>query len=97
MAFARIAAFPLAGETVATYLISMSLRAPSVPEWIKEPYRRINEEEEQHGSLPQGVLRQYATTDELQDSLRRAVAMRLTLFGEYLAGLDRWVLHGEAW
>lgn len=94
---ARIAGFPLAGETVATYLIGMSLRAPSVPEWIKEPYRRINEEEEQHGSLPQGVLRQYATTDDLQDSARRAVAMRMTLFGEYLASLDRWVLHGEAW
>lgn len=94
---ARIAGFPLAGETVATYLIGMSLRSPSVPEWIKEPYRRINEEEEQHGSLPQGVLREYATTDDLQDSARRAVAMRMTLFGEYLASLDRWVLRGQAW
>ena len=94
---ARIAGFPLAGETVATYLTGMSLRAPSVPEWIKEPYRRINEDEVEHGSVPQGVLRRYAIDDEVQDSARRAVAMRLTLFGEYLASLDRWVLAGEAW
>jgi hypothetical protein len=94
---ARMAGFPLAGETVATYLIRMSLAAPSVPEWIKEPYRRITRDEERHGSVPQGVLERYATTPELQDAARRAVAMRLVLFREYLASLDRWALEGAAW
>ena len=93
----RIAGFPLAGETVATYLIRMSLAAPSVPEWIKEPYRRITEDEERHGSVPETVLTRYATTPERQDAARRAVAMRLVLFREYLASLDRWGLEGAAW
>ena len=93
----RIAGFPLAGETVATYLIRMSIDAPSVPDWIKEPYRRISEDEERHGSVPQDVLVRYATTAERQDVARRAVAMRLVLFEEYLASLDRWVLHGRPW
>ena len=94
---ARIAGFPLAGETVATYLIGKSLASDAVPEWIKAPYRRINEEELQHGSVPQGVLERYAVTDDLQDAARRAVAMRLGLFREYLASLDRWVLEGAPW
>ena len=50
-----------------------------------------------HFFAMEDVLREYATTDDLQDSARRAVAMRMTLFGEYLASLDRWVLRGEAW
>lgn len=94
---ARIAGFPLAGETVATYLIGKSLASDSVPEWIKAPYRHINEEELQHGSVPQGVLERYALTDDLQDAARRAVAMRLTLFKEYMESLDRWVLEGKPW
>lgn len=94
---ARIAGFPLAGETVATYLIGKSLTSDAVPEWIKAPYRRINEEELEHGSVPQGVLERYAVTNELQDAARRAVAMRLVLFREYLASLDRWVLGGAPW
>jgi bacterioferritin (cytochrome b1) len=93
----RIAGFSLAGETVATHLIRMSLDAPSVPDWIKQPYRRITEDEERHGSVPQEVLVRYATTTERQDVARRAVAMRLVLFGEYLASLDRWILHGQPW
>jgi hypothetical protein len=94
---ARVAGFPLAGETVATYLIGKSLASDSVPEWIKAPYRHINEEELQHGSIPQGVLERYAVTDELHDAARRAVAMRLTLFKEYMDSLDRWVLEGKSW
>jgi hypothetical protein len=94
---ARFAGFPLAGETVATYLIQMSLAAQSVPEWIKEPYRHINDDEERHGSAPQQVLVRYATTDALQGDARRAVAMRLVLFREYLASLDRWVIDGKVW
>ena len=93
----QIAGFPLAGETVATYLIRMSLEAPSVPEWIKEPYRLITEDEERHGSVPRAVLERYATTPERQDAARRAVAMRLVLFREYMASLDRWVLEGAPW
>src|SRR5262244_340288 len=37
----RIAGLSLAGETVANYLIQICLRSPDVPEWIKQPYRRI--------------------------------------------------------
>ena len=85
----RLAGFSLAGETVATHLTLMSLAAPAVPDWIKQPYRRITEDEERHGSAPQALLERYATTDESQDRARRAVAMRLVLFKEYLASLDR--------
>lgn len=93
----RIAAFSLAGETVANYLIQKSLESPSVPEWIKEPYRRITVDEEGHGSYPQKFLERYATTAELQDGARRAVAMRLVLFREYLASLDRWAMGKAEW
>ena len=93
----RIAGFSLAGETVANYLIQMCLRSPDVPEWIKQPYRKITEDEEGHGSVPQGFLKRYATTDERQDKVRRAVAMRMVLFREYLASLDRWAMGQERW
>ena len=93
----RIAGFALAGETVATYLIMKSLESDSVPEWIKAPYRRIAEDEVEHGSVPQKVLLDLATTPERQDAARRAVAMRLVLFREYLASLDRWVLGHGPW
>jgi hypothetical protein len=33
----------------------------------------------------------------LQDAVRRAVAMRMTLFKEYTESLDRWVLEGKPW
>jgi len=93
----RIAGFSLAGETVANYLIQMCLKSPSVPEWIKEPYRRITEDEEGHGSVPQTFLKRYATTDERQERARRAVAMRMVLFREYLASLDRWAMGKAGW
>lgn len=93
----RLAGFSLAGETVANHLTQMSLREPSVPAWIKQPYKRITEDEERHGSAPQALLERYATTDERQDLARRAVAMRLVLFREYIASLDRWVLGGAPW
>jgi len=93
----RIAGFSLAGETVANYLIQMCLKSPSVPEWIKEPYRRITEDEEGHGSVPQTFLKRYATTDERQERSRRAVAMRMVLFREYLASLDRWAMGKAGW
>ncbi|MCH8940261.1 MAG: ferritin-like domain-containing protein [Chloroflexi bacterium] len=93
----RIAGFSLAGESVAMHLIRKSLDAPSVPDWIKAPYKRIAEDEEGHGSAPKEFLARYAVTPEIQDSARRAVAMRLVLFQEYLSSLDRWVLDKQPW
>jgi len=93
----RIAGLSLAGETVANYLIQMCLKSPAVPEWIKQPYRKITEDEEGHGSVPQLFLKRYATTDDIQDRVRRAVAMRMVLFREYLASLDRWAMGKDRW
>jgi rubrerythrin len=93
----RAAAFSLAGEAVATYLTQRCLRAETVPEWIKQPYRRITEDEEGHGSMPQAILKRYAVSAERQDAARRAVAMRLVLFREYLDSLDRWAMGKDRW
>ena len=93
----RIAGLSLAGETVANYLIQMCLRSPDVPEWIKQPYRRITQDEEGHGNVPREFLKRYATTEEQQDRVRRAVAMRMVLFREYLASLDRWAMGKDRW
>ena len=93
----RLAGLSLAGETVAYYLIQMCLKSPAVPDWIKQPYRRITEDEAEHGSIPQKFLTQYATTPERQDRVRRAVAMRMVLFREYLASLDRWAMGKANW
>jgi 1,2-phenylacetyl-CoA epoxidase catalytic subunit len=93
----RIAGLSLAGETVANYLIQMCLKSPDVPEWIKQPYRRITQDEEGHGSVPQEFLKRYATTEDRQDRVRRAVAMRMVLFREYLASLDRWAMGKDKW
>ena len=93
----RIAGLSLAGETVANYLIQMCLKSPAVPEWIKQPYRKITEDEEGHGSVPQLFVKRYATGDDIQDRARRAVAMRTVLFREYLASLDRWAMGHGRW
>jgi len=93
----RLAGLSLAGETVAYYLIQMCLKSPAVPDWIKQPYRRITEDEAEHGSIPQKFLKQYATTEARQDRVRRAVAMRMVLFREYLASLDRWAMGKASW
>jgi hypothetical protein len=93
----RIAAFPLAGEGVAEYMIERALAAPSVPEWIKAPYRAISRDEEGHASFPEEVIARYATTPEVQERVRRAVAMSLTLRRQYFTDLDAWVLHDEGW
>jgi hypothetical protein len=68
-----------------------------VPEWIKQPYRKISQDEEGHGSMPQAMLMRYAITEEKQEAARRAVAMRLVLFREYLASLDRWAMGQAPW
>ncbi len=93
----RMAAFPLAGEGVADYLIRMCLKAGTVPEWVLEPYRKIHEDEQGHGSFPVEVLIKYATAEEKQDRVRRAVEMSLMLRRQYFDNLDRWVFEGKAW
>ena len=93
----RLAGFSMDGEGVANYLIEKCLAAPSVPDWIKAPYRRILADEEGHGSGPEEILERYATTPECQDATRRAVAMRLVLMREYLASLDRWAMDEAEW
>ena len=87
----RIAAFPMAGEGVADYLIGKSLKAGTVPSWVTAPYQRIHEDEEEHGNYPFEILVKYATTPEKQERAARAVAMSLVLRRGYFDNLDRWV------
>jgi hypothetical protein len=93
----RIAAFPMAGEGVADYLIAKSLTAGTVPDWVTAPYRRIHEDEEEHGNYPFEILVTYATTPELQDKASRAVAMSLVLRRAYFDNLDRWVFEDKSY
>jgi hypothetical protein len=90
----RIAAFPMAGEGVADYLIAKSLNAGTVPSWVTAPYQRIHEDEEEHGNYPFEILVKYATTAEKQERAARAVAMSLVLRRAYFENLDRWVFDG---
>jgi hypothetical protein len=87
----RIAAFPMAGEGVADYLIAKSLHAGTVPSWVTAPYQKIHEDEEEHGNYPFEILVKYATTTEKQEKAARAVAMSLVLRRAYFENLDRWV------
>lgn len=93
----RLAAFALAGEGVADYLIEKALAADSVPEWLKAPYRLIHEEEQEHGSFPAEALARLATTAEDQAQARRAVAASLHLRRWYFDDLDDLVLRGKTW
>ena len=91
----RIAAFPMAGEGVADYLIAKSLHAGTVPSWVTAPYQRIHQDEEEHGNYPFEILVKYATTAEKQERARRAVAMSLLLRRAYFDNLDRWVFEAK--
>lgn len=93
----RIAAFPMAGEGVADYLIGKSLKAGTVPSWVTAPYQRIHEDEEEHGNYPFEILVKYATTAEKQERAARAVAMSLVLRRGYFDNLDRWVYEEKAY
>jgi hypothetical protein len=93
----RIAAFPMAGEGVADYLIAKSLDANTVPSWVIAPYRRIHEDEAEHGNYPFEILVKYATTPEKQERAARAVAMSLVLRRAYFDNLDRWVYEGKVY
>jgi hypothetical protein len=93
----RIAAFPMAGEGVADYLIAKSLKAGTVPKWVTGPYQRIHEDEEEHGNYPFEILARYATTPEKQEKAARAVAMSLALRRQYFDNLDRWVYEDKSY
>ncbi len=93
----RIAAFSLAGEGVAEFMIKQALASPSVPDWIKAPYRAISTDEEDHSHFPEEVIARYATTVDVQERVRRAVAMSLVLRRQYFADLDDWVFRDVAW
>lgn len=91
----RIAAFPMAGEGVADYLIGKSLNVGTVPSWVTGPYQKIHEDEEEHGNYPFEILVKYATTSEKQERAVRAVAMSLVLRRQYFDNLDRWVFENK--
>ena len=91
----RIAAFPMAGEGVADYLIAKALKAGTVPRWVTEPYQKIHQDEEEHGNYPFEILVRYATTSEKQERAARAVAMSLALRRQYFEHLDRWVYENQ--
>jgi hypothetical protein len=91
----RIAAFPMAGEGVADYLIAKCLKAGTVPNWVTEPYQKIHEDEEEHGNYPFDILVKFATTPEKQERAARAVAMSLVLRRQYFDNLDRWVFEDK--
>ena len=93
----RLAAFQLAGEAVAAHLIRRALAAASVPEWIKAPYRRIIEDEAEHGSEPARMLARYAETAERQRLVRRGVSLGLSLRQRYFDALDQMVFAGVRW
>jgi hypothetical protein len=93
----RIAAFPMAGEGVADYLIAKSLTAGTVPQWVTGPYQKIHADEEEHGNYPFEILVKYATTTERQEKAARAVAMSLVLRRAYFNNLDRWVYEDKAY
>src|SRR5262245_2645014 len=93
----RIAAFPMAGEGVADYLIAKSLNSGTVPSWVTEPYQRIHQDEAEHGNYPFEILVKYATTPEKQERAACAVAMSLLLRKQYFDSLDRWVFEGKSY
>ena len=82
---------------MADYLIAKSLQSGTVPEWVTAPYRRIHEDEAEHGNYPFEILVRYATTSEKQERAARAVAMSLTLRRAYFENLDRWVFEGKVY
>jgi len=93
----RLAAFQLAGEAVAAHLIRRALDSETVPEWIKAPYRRIIEDEAEHGSRPARMLENHASTGEEQRLIRRGVSLGLSLRRRYFDALDEMVFAGVRW
>lgn len=91
----RIAAFPMAGEGVADYLIGKCLNVGTVPDWVTAPYQKIHADEEEHGNYPFEILVKYASSADKQEKAARAVAMSLVLRRAYFDNLDRWVFEGK--
>ncbi len=93
----RVAAFSLAGEGVADYLIELALASPDVPDWLKTPYRAIHADEAEHGGYPARMLARLATTEPSQRHARRSVTMSLVLRRRYFDDLDDAVLRNKRW
>jgi hypothetical protein len=93
----RLAAFQFAGEGVASHLIHRALESNAVPAWIKEPYRRIIEDEDEHGSSPGELLTRYIDTPEAQRLVRRGVALGISLRRRYFDALDAMAFSGARW
>ncbi len=93
----RLAAFQLAGEAVASHLIRRALESEAVPEWIKAPYRRIIEDEAEHGSKPAWLIEPHAVTAEQQRLIHRGVELGLSLRQRYFDALDAMVFSGVRW
>ena len=93
----RLAAFQLAGEAVAAHLIKRALQSDAVPEWIKEPYRHILADEDEHGSHPVELLKKYAATGEAQRLIRRGVSLGISLRRRYFDALDAMVFDAVRW
>lgn len=93
----RLAAFQLAGEGVAAHLIRRALESERVPAWIKEPYRRIIEDEDEHGASPVELLTRLAVTPDAQRLVRRGVALGISLRRRYFDALDAMVFSGVRW
>ena len=87
----RLAAFPFAGEALASYLIQKALASAAVPDWIKEPYQKIGEEEEGHGDHPLELLSRLTTTSDAEALVRRGVAIGIHLRDRYFQELDEMV------
>src|SRR5438309_5612836 len=90
----RLAAFQLAGEGVASHLIKRGLESDSVPDWIKQPYRRILEDEDEHGASPVRLLETYAVTADAQRPVRRGVMLGLSLRRRYFHALEAMAFPG---
>ena len=93
----RIAAFPMAGEGVADYLIAKSLQRRHRAELghrslSKNPRRRRRARQ-----LPVRDFGQVRDHAEKQEKAARAVAMSLVLRRAYFENLDRWVYEGRSY
>jgi hypothetical protein len=57
---------------------------------VREFFRSLDEH-------PQLFFKRYATVDDRQYRGRRDAAMRMVLFCEHLASLDRWAMENGRW
>ena len=74
-----------------------TLASATVPDWIKEPYQKIGEEEEGHGDYPLELLSRLTTTSDAEALVRRGVAIGINLRDRYFQELDEMVFQGRRW